>query len=40
MMQALLTETPISDAELNRIHKLLKQTKAHKSVKSAKGETK
>jgi len=38
MMQALLTETPISDAELARIHQLLEQARAHKSVKAAKGE--
>ena len=40
MMQALLTETPVSDAELAQIRELLEQTKAGKSVKGTKGETK
>ncbi len=40
MMQALLTETPVSDAEMARIHKLLEQVKTRKPVKAAKGETK
>jgi len=40
MMQALLAETPISDAELIRIHQLLEQARTHKAVKAAKGETK
>ncbi len=40
MMQALLTETPVSDDELARIHKLLEQAKAGKPIKAAKGGTK
>jgi predicted transcriptional regulator len=40
MMQALLTETPVSDDELAQIHKLLKQAKARKPVKAAKGGAK
>ena len=40
MMQALLTETSVSEVELARIHKLLEQAKTHKSDRAAKGETK
>ena len=40
MMQALLTETPVSDDELAQIHKLLEQAKTRKPVKAAKGGTK
>jgi BlaI family penicillinase repressor len=40
MMQALLTETPVSDAELTRIRELLEHTKARKSAKAAQGEIK
>ena len=40
MMQALLTETPVSDTELAQIRELLEQTKAGKSIKAAKGEKK
>ena len=39
MMQALLTETPVSDEEMARIHQLLEQTRARQSTKSAKGES-
>ena len=40
MMQALLTETPVSDDELAQIHKLLEQVKTPKSVKAGKGGAK
>ena len=40
MMQALLAETPVSDDEMARIHKLLKQVKKNKPVKARRGETK
>ncbi len=40
MMQALLTETPVSNEEMARIHQLLEQTRASQSTKSAKGESK
>ena len=40
MMQALLTETPVSDDELAQIHKLLEQAKTPRPVKARKGETK
>ena len=40
MMQALLTETPVSDAELARIRQLLEQVKTGQSVKTTKGKTK
>ncbi len=40
MMQALLTETPVSDDELAQIHKLLAKAKARKPVKVAKGGAK
>ncbi len=40
MMQALLTETPVSDDELAQIHKLLKQAKTRKPIKASKGGTK
>jgi len=40
MMQALLTETPVSDDELAQIHKLLEQAKTPRSVKTRKGGTK
>jgi len=40
MMQALLAETPVSDAELAQIHELLEQVKTPKPVKARKGGTK
>jgi len=40
MMQALLTETPVSDDELTEIHKLLEQVKTLKPAKAGKGREK
>ena len=40
MMQALLTETTVSDRELAEIHKLLEQDKNPKPVKAKKGGAK
>ena len=40
MMQALLTETPVSDDELAQIRKLLEQAKAQNPSVIAKGEAK
>lgn len=40
MMQALLTQTPVSDDELTQIHKLLEQVKTTKPAKTGKGREK
>jgi len=40
MMQALLTETAVSDSELAQIHKLLQDVKTPKRTKAKKGDTK
>jgi BlaI family penicillinase repressor len=40
MMQALLTQTPVSDDELAQIHKLLEQVKTPKPAKAGKGREK
>ena len=40
MMQALLTQTPVSDDELTQIHKLLEQVKTPKPAKTGKGREK
>jgi predicted transcriptional regulator len=40
MMQALLTEAAVSDAELTEIHKLLEQVNAPKRAKARKGGAK
>ena len=40
MMQALLTETAVSDSELDQIHKLLQDVKTPKRTKAKKGGTK
>lgn len=39
MMQALLTETPVTDDELAQIRELLDSAKTHKPSGAAKGET-
>lgn len=40
MMQALLTETAVSDSELDQIHKLLQDVNTPKRTKAKKGGTK
>jgi len=40
MMQALLTETPVDDAEIAQIHKLLEQVRTPNRTKAKKGDEK